>query len=105
MQNPSHSPRSIGQMNGKWAVMFKLALALFPVVCGVLSGSVKYVYDHELRIRYIESTRFTPEDIKSYATDVTNAKRDISNIEHRIDRIEAKIDRLIELAIQQKDKP
>lgn len=91
---------SIGNMNGKWAVMFKLALAVFPIVCGVLSGSVKYVYDHELRIRYIENTRLSADDVKAVRNDISNAKHDITAIESRMDRLESKIDKLIDLAMQ-----
>lgn len=101
MSPSAPSPRSIGSMNGKWAVMFKLSLALFPVVCGVLSGSVKYVYDHELRIRYIEATRFTPEDIKVVKKQLEHATIDVSSLENRIGRVETKIDRMIELQLQQ----
>lgn len=100
MSPTAPSPRSIGNMNGKWAVMFKLSLALFPVVCGVLSGSVKYVYDHELRIRYIEATRLSADDVKAVRNDISNAKHDITAIESRMDRLETKIDKLIDLAMQ-----
>lgn len=92
---PEYANKTIGHMNDRWAKLFKITLATFPILVPIAAGAAKYTYtelaDLDKRVEYLEKTEFTAEDTKKLAEDLASIKAEL----RRLDRIETKVDRLI----------
>ena len=82
------NPKTIGNMNGPWALLLKAALFAFPVVMAFGVWNTKTIYDHDAQLRIIQDTRFKQSDGMALEAKMTE------RIQTSVDRMAQKIDAL-----------
>jgi hypothetical protein len=87
------TPKKIGELNGRWAALFKSALTAFwPTLFFLIGWGVSV----EIRLSRHEERFIDRASVETELDSVKVHGTELQNIKSRLDRIDAKLDRLIE---------
>lgn len=86
----NESDRNIN-LGGGWAILFKVALATYPLVVGLGVWVFNVLRDHDQRLARVESTTFSVDYRTQLITDIGVLKATSQDNSRRLDRIEQAI--------------
>ena len=94
--NGDKPARSVGNMNGGWAILFKICLATYPLVVGGCAYLFQLLRDHDQRIIRLEATNISVDYRVQLMGDIQVLKTKTEAVERRIEAVDKKLGDLLE---------
>lgn len=95
--------KTLGQLNGRWAMLFKLSTILIPIVATAVSWNAGQLMDIKERVAKIEANRFTAADGLAVWQAMSEIREQMARLPQeappkwfadKVDRIEINMDRM-----------
>ena len=93
--NGDKPSRAIGNLNGGWQLLFKLALATYPFVVGGCAWIFQVLREHDNRLTKVEATTFSVDYRSQLVMDIGVLKDGAISRDRRLDQIERKLDEVL----------
>lgn len=72
--------KAVGELNGRWAWIFKLALVLVPITATATGAVIGVTYNNANRLTAIEANRFTAADGLEVWKEIAKIREEMATI-------------------------